>query len=84
MCGKPLLGYIIHSFATYLHFNPLAVVSHQRNMKGLIAIGFGVAYPIAQSVGMRFVYLGYGYIYVETVVQFFFLISRIKNNTHSE
>ena len=74
MGGKALFGHVVHAFATDLYFDPLAVVAHQGDVKRLITVGFRVAYPVAQSVGVGLVYLGNSYIDVETVIQFFFQI----------
>ena len=51
VCGKALFGYIIHPLAAYLHFYPLAFVAHQSYVKCLIAVGFRMAYPVAQRSG---------------------------------
>lgn len=40
----------------------------------LIAVGFRMAYPVAQAVWVRFINLGYGYVYVKALVEFFFRI----------
>lgn len=74
VCGKALFGYIIHPLAAYLHFYPLAFVAHQSYVKCLIAVGFRMAYPVAQAVWVRFINLGYGYVYVKALVEFFFRI----------
>ena len=66
--GKALLGNVIHAFTADLHFNPLPVVTHKGDVQCLIAVGFGMAHPVAQAVGVGLVYLGYGDVNVEAVV----------------
>ena len=84
VCGKALFGYIIHPLAAYLHFYPLAFVAHQSYVKCLIAVGFRMAYPVAQAVWVRFINLGYGYVYVKALVEFFFRIFGTENDTDSQ
>ena len=84
MGGKALFGHVVHAFATDLYFDPLAVVAHQGDVKRLITVGFRVAYPVAQSVGVGLVYLGNGYIDVETVIQFFFQILGREDDADSQ
>ena len=68
MGGKTLFGNVVHSFTTNLDFNPLPVVTHKGDVQGLVAVGFGMAHPVAQAVGVGLVYLGYGDVNVEAVV----------------
>ena len=49
-----------------------------------IAVGFRVAHPVAQAVGMRFVYFGYGYVYVEAVIQLFFHVTGLEDDTYGK
>ena len=84
VCGKALFGYIIHPLAAYLHFYPLAFVAHQSYVKCLIAVGFRMAYPVAQAVWVRFINLGYGYVYVKALVEFFFRIFGTEDDTDGQ
>ena len=84
VCGEPLLGYVVHPLAAYLHFYPLAFIAHQGYVECLIAVGFGVTYPVAQAVGVRFVDFGYGYVYVKALIEFFFGVLGAENDADSQ
>ena len=84
VCGKALFGHIVHALAADLHFYPLAVVAHQGDMQGLVAVALGVADPVAQTVGMRFVYLGDGQIDVEAVVQLLLHVLGFEDDAHGQ
>ena len=83
MSGETLFGNVIHSFTTNLDFNPLSVITHQGDMQCLITICFRMAHPVAQTVRMRLVYLGDGNVNVETVVEFFFYVTWLEDDTDS-
>ena len=70
MCSKTLFCNFVHTVATNLYLNPLALVRHQRNMQSLIAISLRMVYPIAQTVGVRLVYLVDSHVYAEALVNF--------------
>ena len=53
-------------------------------MKGLVAIGFRVVHPVAQTVGVRLVYLRDGYIDAETFVRFFFRFAWLEDDADSQ
>ena len=82
--GKPLFGNVVHAFAADLDFNPLSVVAHEGNVQGLVTVGFRMAHPVTQAVGMRFVYFGYGYVDVEAVVQFFLHVARLEDDAYGK
>ena len=56
VCRESLFGYVVHAFAAYLYFNPLPSVAHQCHVQCLVTVGFRVTHPVAQTVGVRFVY----------------------------
>ncbi len=80
--GKALFGNVIHTLTADLHLNPLPVVAHQGDVQGLVAVGFGMADPVAQAVGVGLVYLGDGDIDVEAVVQLLFHIARFEDDAY--
>ena len=82
--GETLFGYVIHPFTADLYFNPLPVVSHKGDVQGLVTIGFGMTHPVAQTVGVGFVYFRDGDIDIKTIVQFFVRISWFKDNTYGK
>ena len=82
--GKSLFGDVVHTFASYLYFNPLSLVAHQCDVQCLIAVGFRVTYPVAQTVGMWFVNFRDSYIDIEAIIQFLFLISWSKDDTYGK
>ena len=53
-------------------------------MKGLIAIGFRVAQPVAQTVGMALVDFADGHIDVETLVDFVLAVVGGENDANSQ
>ena len=53
-------------------------------MQGLVAVGFGMAHPVAQAVGVRLVYLVDGHIDVETFVDLFLALFGLEDDTHGE
>ena len=67
-----------------MHLNPLPVVAHQGDVQGLVAVGFGMADPVAQAVGVGLVYLGDGDIDVEAVVQLLFHIARFEDDAYGK
>ena len=54
----------------YLHFYPFALLRHQSYVQSLIAVGFRMVHPVAQSVGVRLVYLADSYVNLEALVDF--------------
>ena len=64
VCGKALFGHLVHVVRTYLHLYPFALLRHQRYVQGVV-------YPVAQTVGVRLIYLANGHIYLETFVYLF-------------
>ena len=84
MCGESLFGNVVHTFTANLDFDPLPVIAHEGDVQGLIAVGFRVAHPVAQAVGMRFVYFGYGYVYIEAVIQLFFHVTGLEDDTYGK
>ena len=84
MGGEALLRNVVHTLAANLNFNPLSVIPHKGDVQGLITIGFRVAHPVAQAVGMRFVYFGYGHVYVEAVVQLLFHIAGFEDDAYGQ
>ena len=80
MCCKALFGNVVHPFATDLDFDPLPVVTHKSHVQCLVAVCFGMAYPIAQAIRVRLIYFGDRYIDVKTIIEFFFHIAGLENN----
>jgi len=71
---------VVHPFATDLDFDPLPVVTHKSHVQCLVAVCFGMAYPIAQAIRVRLIYFGDRYIDVKTIIEFFFHIAGLENN----
>ena len=84
VCSKTLFSYVVHPLTSNLHFNPLSFVTHQSHMESLIAVGFRMADPVAQAVGMWLIYAGNGYIDVEAVIQLFFFVFGSEYDTYSQ
>ena len=57
---------------------------HQGDVQCLIAVGFGVGEPVAQTVGVALVYLRDGYIDVEALVDFLVAIVGREYDAHSQ
>ena len=68
----------------YLHLNPLALLRHQRHVQSLIAVGFGMVHPVAQSVGVRLINLADGHVYLEALVDFLRTHLRRIYNAHRQ
>ena len=60
------------------------MLRHQRHVQSLIAVGFGMVHPVAQSVGVRLVYLAYCHVYLEALVDFLRTHLRRIYNAHSQ
>ena len=84
MGGKSLFGYIVHPLTAYLDFDPLAIIAHQSDVQCLVSVSFGVAHPVAQTVGMRFIDFGDRNINIETVVQFLIHVAWFENDPYSQ
>ena len=69
---------------TYLHLYPLALLRHQCDVQSLIAVGFRVVHPVAQTVGMRLIYLVYSHIYLEAFVYLLRANLRRIDDSHGE
>ena len=89
--GKTPFGNAVHSGTADLDFDPIAGEAHHRGVQSLITIGFGVVYPVAQTVGVRLVNIGDGGINIPALFLFegkhlFFVlnIGRIENDTDSQ
>ena len=67
-----------------LHLNPLALVRHQRNVQSLIAVGLRMIYPVAQTVGVRLVYLVDSHVYAEALVNLLRAKLRSVDYAHGE
>ena len=50
VAGGTILGLIVHSFRANLYLNPVAIWSHDGELKCLIAGGFRVRNPVAYAV----------------------------------
>ena len=68
VCGNTTFSNLVHLFTTYLHLNPLAALAHEGCVQSLVAVCAGLAYPIAQTVGVRVVELCKGNVYLETFI----------------
>ena len=66
VCGKTLLGDVVHAVGADLHLNPLPVLAHKRVVERLIAVGLGVGHPVAEARGVRLVDIGQCGIDIET------------------
>ena len=84
MSRKSLFGNVVHAFASDLHFDPLSLVAHQGDMQSLVSVGFRMADPVSQTVGMWLIEFGDADVDVEAVVQFFIFVARGKYNSYSQ
>ena len=82
MGGKTLLSNLVHTVGTYLNFYPLTQLGHQCNVQSLVAVGFRVVHPIAQTVGVALVELADCHINLETFVGFFFPALGLKDDAN--
>ena len=82
--SKSLLCHLVHAVASYLHLYPSSLLRHQGYVQCLIAIGLRMTQPVAQSVWMTLVDFRYGYIDVETLVDFFFALVGCEDDAHSQ
>ena len=58
MGSESPFGDLVHFFASYLYFYPIAVGTHDREMQSFVSIGFGAAHPVAGAFGVQFVDVG--------------------------
>ncbi len=82
VCGKSEFGNLIHPSRTNLHLNPVAVGTHHGKMQCLIAVGLGVAYPIARALGMQLVEVGNGGIYLPAYSLLLALVGAVEYYAH--
>ena len=68
MGGDSLLGYFVHSLASYLYLYPLAALAHKGGVQGAVSVGAGFVEPVAQTVGVGVVDAGDGVVYLEALV----------------
>ncbi len=50
MCGESPFGNFIHPPGTNLNLHPFAIGSHHSGMEGLVSIGLGSRYPVADPL----------------------------------
>ena len=60
------------------------MLAHQGYVQSLVAVGFGVVEPVAQTVGMAFIDAADGHIDVETFVDFFATHFGFEDNSDGE
>ena len=58
MSGKSALGDVVHLAAADLHFDPVAVGSHDGDVEGTIFVHLGRGEPVTHAVGMLSIDLG--------------------------
>ena len=84
MGGKSLFGNLVHAVAAYLHLYPSALLRHEGDVERLVAVGLRMVEPVAQTVGMRLVYLAYGHIDVEALVDFILALLWGEDDEHGQ
>ena len=82
--GEALLGDLVHAAATDLDLYPLAVGPHDGEVKRLVAVRFGAAHPVAQTVGADTVDVGDGGVDVPTEVLLVDTLLRLEDDAHGE
>ena len=82
MGGKTELGYLVHAARAYLHLYPVAVGPHYRKMQCLISVGLWIADPVARTLRMQSVDVGYGRVYLPAYSLLFSLVITFKYDTH--
>ena len=84
MSGKSLFGNLIHTVGANLHLYPSSLLRHKCDVQGLVTVRLRVVEPVAQTVGMRLVYLAYCHIYAEALVDFVLPLFGREDDAHSE
>ncbi|MPM61172.1 hypothetical protein SDC9_108028 [bioreactor metagenome] len=70
MSGKTFFCNIVHSPASDLYLDPFPVGTHYRQVKGLIAIGLGMAYPVTNTIRTELINIRNGGIDVPALLFF--------------
>ena len=76
MSSKSLLCYLVHTVRAYLHLYPSSLFRHQGDVQGLIAVGFRMAQPVAQTVWVTLVDFRDSHIDVKAFVDFLLALVR--------
>ena len=87
MCGKTILRLVVHLARANLHLNPAPALAHQRGVQGLIAVGFGIGEPVAETVGVGLIGARTDAVDAEAVVLFLFRVARhqrVEDNPHRQ
>ena len=84
VCCKSLFGYLVHLVRAYLYLYPSALFRHQCDVQCLVSVCLRVVEPVAQSVGMCFIYLTNSYIYIEALVYLVFAMLGREDDAHGE
>ena len=82
--SEALLCHLVHVVGTYLHLYPFTLLRHERHVQSLIAVCLRVVHPVAQTVGVRLVYLTDCDVYLEALVDFLRAFLRRINYTYSK
>ena len=82
--SKSLFRYLVHTVRTDLHLNPETLFRHQRHVQGLIAIGLGIVQPVANAVGVIFVYLRQGHVYLPALIHFLLTVLGSEDDTYGQ
>ena len=82
VCGKAFFGNLVHASRAYLHFYPVAVGAHHSKVQGLVAVGLGSRNPVARTVGVQAVKVGYGRINIPAQSLFLGGVVTLKHNSH--
>ena len=80
--GKALLGYLVHAAAAYLHFDPLPLAAHERHVERLVAVGLGMAHPVAEAVGVWLVEAREQGVDLEADVHLVLPLLRLEDDPH--
>ena len=84
MSSKSLFSNFVHTVRTNLNLNPLTLFRHKCYVQSLVAIGFWVVHPIAQSIGVALIEFTNCYINLETLVSLVLSFFRFKHYSNSQ
>ena len=82
--SKTLFCDVVHVSRAYLHLYPLALLTHQRHMESLVAVGLRVGEPVAQTLRVRLVHAADGNIDAEAVVNLIFFGFGVIDDAHGK
>ena len=84
VCRKSLLGHLVHAPAAYLHLNPAPRLAHERGVERLVAVGLGMAQPVAETFGMGLVDVAGNGIDVKAIRDFVFFRLGVEDDAYGQ